>query len=173
MAQFPVSRRNDGGGMMARRESVMDMFRQEIGSLFDRFFRGWMSPFGQEREWGFDMEEADKEIVIRADMPGFEQNEMDVRLENDVLTIKAEKEEKGDGQRSHRSFYRSVTLPSGIDADKAQATYRNGVLELRFPKPEGARGKRIQIQSKEASSPAGSSATATTGGAQILPASKS
>jgi HSP20 family protein len=140
----------------------MDTFRQEFGSLFDRLFHGWFAPVGQEREWGFDMEETDKEIVIRADVPGFEQNELDVRLDNDVLTIKAQKEQKSDGQRTHRSFYRSVTLPA-VDADKAQATYRNGVLELRFPRPEGARGKRIQIQTKEASSPA-----TTPAGAQAL-----
>ena len=93
--------------------------------------------------------ENEQEIVVRAELPGFEQNEIDVRLSDNMLTIKAEKEKKGDGLEEYRTFYRTITLPSGIDGEKVQATYRNGVLELHIPRAEAARPRRIQIQGQQ------------------------
>jgi HSP20 family protein len=123
-----------------------------LRTLFDRLWRGWLGQFEQEFEpvrlWDFDVQENDQEIVVRAEMPGFEENELDVQLSNNVLTIKAETETKGDRQEEYRSFYRSVTLPSGVNAEKVQATYRNGVLELHVPRTEEARPRRIQIQAE-------------------------
>jgi HSP20 family protein len=139
-----------------------------MDSLFSRFFGGgWLAPFEEEfgpmRGWGFDVDENDKEIVVRADMPGFEENELDVRLENEVLTIKAEKEQKGDRQREYRSFFRQVRLPAGIDTEKVQASYRNGVLELHIPRPEGSQAKRIPIQGGQAAPQGKPSVTGQTG----------
>src|SRR5262249_28457318 len=99
--------------------------------------------------WDFDVKEDDKEIVVRAEMPGFEQNEIDVQINNDTLTIKAEKEQKGNGREEYRSFFRTITLPGGINAEKAQATYRNGVLELHFPRSEEAKPRRIKVQAEQ------------------------
>lgn len=158
MANLPVHQGNRGGSLdRQRQQHPLDLFRREMDSLFARFFGGgWPAPFeedfGQMRGWGFDVDENDKEIVVRADVPGFEENELDVRLDNDVLTIKAEKEQKGDGQEEYRSFFRQVSLPSGIDAEKVQAGYRNGVLELHIPRPEGSRAKRIPVQGQQAGS---------------------
>jgi Hsp20/alpha crystallin family len=104
---------------------------------------------GSVRLWDFDVTENDKEIVVRAEVPGFEPNELDVRLDNGMLTIKAEKEQKGDRQEEYRSFVRSITLPPDIDTEKAQATCRNGVLELHIPRAEGAQPKRIQVQGQQ------------------------
>jgi HSP20 family molecular chaperone IbpA len=122
---------------------------------------GWMAPsrgeFGGERFWDFDVSEDDKEVVVRAEMPGFDEKNLDVQLHNDVLTIKAEKEQKGEGEEQYRRFFRSVTLPPGVEADKAQASYRNGVLEMHFPRSEQAQGRRIPIQG---SPPAGRTAEA-------------
>jgi HSP20 family protein len=121
-----------------------------MDNLFDRFFGGWLTPssedLGPMRMWDFGVTENDKEIVVRAEMPGFDEKDLDVQLHDDVLTIKAEKEQKGDGQEEYRSFYRTVTLPQGIDAEKVQASYRNGVLELHIPRPEGSQAKRIPVQ---------------------------
>jgi len=153
MAQELTPRNNQGGKLATRGQQShpLGLFRHEIDSLFNRFFGGgWLAPFeesfGQMQSLAFDVEEKDNEMVVRADVPGFEQDELDVRLENDVLTVKAEKEQKGDNQREYRSFFRQVTLPAGVDAEKVQASYRNGVLELHMPKPEGSRARRIQIQ---------------------------
>jgi HSP20 family protein len=152
MAQLPVHQRNRGGGLTTHQQHPMDLFRRQFDALFDNFFRGWPAPFfggedgGSMRVWDFDVQEGDKDITIRAEMPGFNDHEIDVRLDNDVLTIQAEKQEQEDGRREFRSFRRSITLPGGIDAEKVQATYRNGVLELHIPRTEGRQARRIQVQ---------------------------
>ena len=132
------------------RQHPLDQFHQAFDSLFDRFFGSFPMMSGQEpgsmRMWDFGLTENDKEIIVRAEMPGFEESEIDVQLNNDTLTIRAEKEQKGDGREEFRSFFRTITLPSGVDAEKAQATYRNGVLELHFPRPEGAQARRIHVK---------------------------
>jgi HSP20 family protein len=152
MAQVPA-RRNNGGHLAPRQEHPLQRLRGDFGALFDRLWRGWLAPFEQEFEpirlWDFDVKETDQEILVRAEMPGFDEKELDVQLSDNVLTIKAEKEIKGDRQEEHRSFYRSMTLPSGINAEQVQATYRNGVLELHIPRAEGARPRRIQIQAEQ------------------------
>jgi HSP20 family protein len=154
MAQLPATQRSQGGHMAARREHPLERLQRDFDNLFSRLMGGWFAPSEQEsgalRLWDFDVTENDKEVVVRAELPGFEENELDVQLNQDVLTIKAEKEQKGNGREEYRSFYRSVTLPSGIDADKAQATYRNGVLELHIPRVEGAQPRRIQVQGQQA-----------------------
>jgi HSP20 family protein len=136
--------------MTTREEHPLDLFRRDFGSLFDRLWSGWLAPYSQEfgsmRVWDFDVTENDQEVTVRAEIPGFDEKELDVQLSNDVLTIKAEKEEKGKGREQFRSYHRTVTLPAGLDAEKVKATYRNGVLELHFPRTEGAKAKRIQIQ---------------------------
>ena len=110
------------------------------------------SPFDQDLEsmrlWDFAVSENDREIVVRAEIPGFEPNELDVQINNDMLTIKAEKEQKGERQEEYRSFYRSVRLPPGLDTEKVQPSYRNGVLELHIPRVEGAKPRRITVQAQ-------------------------
>jgi HSP20 family protein len=150
MAQHPVHRGNPDANVATRRNRhPLDLFRRQFDDLFDRMWGGMLAPsgwdVGAERGWGFDVDQNDKEVVVRAEMPGFEQNEVDVRLDNDVLTIRAEKEQKEDGRQEYRNFYRAVTLP-GVEAEKAQATYRNGVLELHLPRKESANAKRIAVQ---------------------------
>jgi HSP20 family protein len=128
--------------------------QRDFDTLFGRLWGGGLGPFDQElqsmRVWAFDVTENDKEIVVRAEMPGFEENEIDVQLNQDVLTIKGEKEKKGDGQEEYRSFFRSVVLPPGIDPAKVQASYRNGVLEVHIPRAEGAQPRQIPVQGQQA-----------------------
>jgi HSP20 family protein len=158
-----------GGNLSWRREHPLSSFRREMDSLFDRFFGSWPTAFGEEglqNFWDFGVTENDKEVVVRAEVPGFEENELDVQLNNDTLTIKAEKQQKGDGHQSYRRFYRSVTLPAGVQADKAQATYRNGVLKLRLPRSEQAKGRRIPIQGLRAAPGQPSLSAGSTSGQQ-------
>jgi HSP20 family protein len=142
--------------MTERGESDRSRMRRELDTLFGRLFGSWLSPFEREeleplRMWEFGVTENDKEFVIRAEMPGFEPNEIDVQLDNDILTIRAAKEEKGDGTEQYRSFSRTMALPAGVDAEQVQASYRNGVLELHIPRPEGTQPKRIKIEGQTAS----------------------
>jgi HSP20 family protein len=132
--------------------------RNDFDSLFDRFLTRWAQPFGEElglgRFWAADVEENDQEMVVKAEVPGFEPNELDVQVSGNVLTVKAEKKEekKGKGGNGHyeeqryRTFHRSVTLPPGTNPDKIEAHCKNGVLEVHVPKSEEARAKRIEVK---------------------------
>jgi HSP20 family protein len=132
--------------------------RDEFDSLFDRFLTRWAEPFGEElglgRFWAADVEDNEQEVVVKAEVPGFEPGELDVQVSGNVLTLKAEKKEErkgkeGDGhyeERRYRNFRRSVTLPPGTDPDKIEARYKNGLLEVHVPKSEQAKGKRIPVK---------------------------
>jgi HSP20 family protein len=132
----------------------LERMRSSFERLVDRMFGREMTPFGGDVEevrlWDFDVEDTDKEVVVRAEIPGFSRDEIDISLGDNMLTIKAEKREKSDGQESYRNFYRSVSLPAGADAEYAQASYQDGVLELHLPKKPEAGAKRIAIQEKQA-----------------------
>jgi HSP20 family protein len=147
MALLPTLWRNRGRSL----GRPLDDFRDELDTMFQRFFGGWMAPFeddtGHMRVWDFDVTENDKEITVRAEIPGFEDKDLDVQLIDNLLTIKAEKKEETNESKSYRSFRRTVTLSPGIDPNKVQATYKNGVLELHIPRPEGAKTKKISIKS--------------------------
>jgi HSP20 family protein len=140
--------------MAARGDQPLQRMRFSPDTLFDRMLSGWLAPFDREvagvRMWDFDVKENDKEIVVRAEMPGFEENELDVQINNDVLSIKAEKEQKGDGLEEYRSFYRVITLPPGTNPENVQGAYRNGVLELHIPRAEGSQPRHIKIQGQQA-----------------------
>jgi HSP20 family protein len=168
---FPIQGLGRNREMEERRSHPLHRFRQEFDDLFDRLWRGPFAPmepwFEQERLWDFDVKQDDKEIVVRAEMPGFDEKDLDIQLNNDVLTIKAEKKEEAEGGRRFSSYARSVSLPQGTDASKAQATYRNGVLELHFPRPAEAQGRRIPVGGAQtAGGTTAPAATATTGGKQ-------
>ncbi len=127
--------------------------RNEFDRLFDQFFQGWPAWNEQEfdRGWGVDVQESDKELVVRADAPGFEPGDFNVEVRGDQLVLcacQSEESEEGD-QGYHwqkREFHRSLPLPAGIDADHIDAEYRNGVLTLTLPKTEEAKGRKIQIK---------------------------
>ena len=128
---------------------------REFETLFDRVLGGWPVPLTETLElprfWGLDMEEAEKEFVIRAELPGFDPKEIEVTLTGDVLTIEAarkeepevkEKEEK----KERRYVKRSVTLPTEVEVEKMEAVYRNGVLEIHLPKTPEAAPRRIEVK---------------------------
>jgi len=130
-------------------------FREEFDRLFDRFLPAWFAPeegFGRGGHWGLDVKDDDGSVVVRAEAPGFEPADFDIQVRGDQLVLraahKAEAEEKERGYHEWRQqeFYRSVPLSSGIDADKVEAEYRNGILTVKLPKTEQARGRRIQVK---------------------------
>ena len=108
--------------------------------------------------WSPAVDVVDKEdsIVVKADLPGLAREDVDVSIENNVLTIRGEKkrgQELLDGEviraeRYYGGFYRAFTLPSTADADKIQASFNNGVLELVILKKEEAKPKQIKIDVK-------------------------
>jgi HSP20 family protein len=139
-------------------DNPLARFRDEFESLFDRFWAHWPTPFessfGRGSFWGFDVDDRDNEIVITAEAPGFEADDFDVQISGNLLTISAEKRhestgKRGDGhhaERRYASFRRTTTLPAGILADRVEAKYHNGVLELHLPKSEEIKPKRIPVK---------------------------
>jgi HSP20 family protein len=107
------------------------------------------------RRWvpAMDLLETTDHFVLRADLPGLTQDDVKIELEDSTLTVsgerKSEHEDKQEGyyrvERAFGSFSRSLTLPKGIDADAVTASFDNGVLEIRVPKPEERKPRRISI----------------------------
>jgi HSP20 family protein len=135
----------------------------EMERFFDDFWgRGWLRPF--RREWPalaelpaamprVDVIDRDAEVVVRAEAPGYDKDEIEVSVSGNLVTLKGEtkkeeKEEKGDYHRweiSRGAFARTVSLPAEVDDSKAKATLKDGVLELVLPKVEKSRRKSIRI----------------------------
>lgn len=103
-----------------------------------------------------DMFRRGDEIVVRADLPGLSRNDVSVDIENDVLSIRGERQEENSNnredfywsERRYGAFERDIPLPEGVNADQAKATFRDGVLEVTVPAPkaQGQRGHRVDIQ---------------------------
>lgn len=146
----------------ARNEGVGDPFFQlhrEMNRLFDDFFTDFGAPSllsdaggGRARPVHMEYKDTDRALEIDAELPGVEEDDIDVQLQDNLLTIKAEKrfeeEEEGRSTRSYSSFSRSVALPYDVDGDRVEATFKNGVLKLTLPKPPeiAAKTKKIAVQ---------------------------
>jgi len=128
--------------------------QQEMNRLFDDFFgerRNEMS----EGNWipVVDMSETDTELTIRAELPGMGHEDIELNLQENVLTLKGEKKQETKEEkesfhrleRSYGSFSRSFTLPANVKGDGVQATFKNGVLVITLPKVEEAKPKKIEI----------------------------
>jgi len=127
----------------------MARLRHEMDELFDRFF-GWPATDAFELAWtrpgGLDVTTRGNELVARAELPGFDADDLDVRVQGDLLTIRAERKQEDERQRSYGCFEETIRIPAGADPEKVQADYRNGVLEVRMPLPEAAQGKRVPVR---------------------------
>jgi HSP20 family protein len=149
---LPALRRNTN-----QEERPLARLRDDIDTLFDRLLSPWSAPLETDSDVAslldLDVDERDDELVVRAETPGFEPAEINVETSGRLLTIKAEKQEKkgkkGDGaveQEMYRSFFRSITLPEGVQSDKIEAKYHNGLLEVHIPKSDEAKPKRIAVK---------------------------
>jgi len=137
-------------GEIARTEPL-EWFRREFAPLFGRPFAAWPVPFEVpwESRWGFGMEEMENEFVVRAEVPGFEANELEVTLTGNELTIQAEHraaEGSAPVERPHGRLVRTFTLPVGVNTEKVEACYRNGVVEVHLPKTPEAKCRRIEVK---------------------------
>ena len=133
--------------------TLMRRMQSEFDDLFDRFARGWpisVEEFGRGWEWGLDVEDKDDCVVINAEAPGFEAGDFDLSVSGNRLNLrasrKAESKEKGGEHREEYQCYESMTLPTGIDKDKIDARYHNGVLTVTIPKTKEGRSKKIAVK---------------------------
>ena len=128
---------------------------RELNSLFSSIFDTPTGSVSAGRRWlpAMDLVETDEHFVLRADLPGLSEDDVDVTLENDVLTVsgqrKAETETREKGyyrvERASGSFRRSLSLPEGVDPDAIEANFDKGVLEVRIPKPEQRKPRKVAI----------------------------
>jgi HSP20 family protein len=129
----------------------------EINRLFNTLF-DTATPIAAtrgSRQWtpALDVVENDGDYVVRADLPGIDEDDVKVEVKDGVLTIsgerKSEHEERKDGyhriERSFGSFTRSLTLPEGVDPESVKATFDKGVLEIQVPKPEAPKAHTVEI----------------------------
>ncbi|MDY6955137.1 MAG: Hsp20/alpha crystallin family protein [Thermodesulfobacteriota bacterium] len=128
--------------------------RSFLHSFFEDF--GMPSLLTEERGFtpAFDISETENELIVTAEIPGMDKEDIDIHLSEGVLTIKGEKRhEKEDKkedyhciERSYGSFTRSIGLPFDVETDKVDATYKDGVLKLTLPKSERAKLKKIEVK---------------------------
>src|ERR671924_246681 len=130
-------------------------FTREIDRVFDAF--SGQPDQGRRGVPPMDLVEAEDHFVLKADLPGLSEGDVNIEVQDNALTIsgerKAEHEQREKGwyriERSFGSFSRSLTLPEGIDPDRIEAAFSHGVLEIRIPKPEERKPRRISISSSE------------------------
>jgi len=131
--------------------------QNEMNRLFNTVFDAPAPGNGGStmRRWmpAMDLVETEDNFVLRADLPGMKEDDVKIEFEDGTLTVsgerKAEHETKNEGyyrvERAFGSFSRSLTLPQGVDAEAVTANFENGVLEVRIPKPEERKPRRIEI----------------------------
>jgi HSP20 family protein len=132
----------------------VNTLQNEMNRLFNTFFdtpnggntgRRWLPPM--------DLVESEDDFVLQADLPGLSESDVNIELEDNVLTIsgerKAQHEERNEGyyrlERASGSFSRSLTLPEGVDPEAIKASFDKGVLEVRIPKPEARKPRKVSI----------------------------
>ena len=139
--------------------------QRQMNSLFDDFFTGFdVAPRGlASGKFGsfmpsLDVKESDKEFTIRAELPGVEEKDIEVTVTSEAVTIKGEKkeekEDKGKNyyymERSYGSFNRVIPLSTETEANKAEASFKNGVLNVTIPKSPSAKNKGTKVPIKAA-----------------------
>jgi len=135
--------------------ATLASLREEMNDLLNRFWSSSSEPFGLA-EWSpaLDVSETDDAVLVHAEIPGIDPKELDIAVVGDTLTIRGEKKDQSEqkGRNYHRverrygSFTRSLTLPAAVDADGVTAKAHAGVLQIRLPKKEEAKARRIEIK---------------------------
>ena len=145
---------------MLRRERAPNLWNEmfTVRNEFDRLLDRWSGQPAADYAWmpAIDVRETTDELLVEAELPGLNPNDVDVRVENGVLTISGEKKhqleegKEGEGyhlyERRYGRFERSFTLPRTVNADNVKAHFSNGVLTIHLPKAETAKPRRIQIE---------------------------
>ncbi len=137
----------------------LQSFQDEMNRLFHQFFRGGT---GEEAGWGtytwappVDIYETDEALVFQAELPGVSKDAVSIEIHQNTLSLRGERKHEAEvpehryhrTERAYGAFQRAFVLPTLVDQEKVQATYHDGMLELRLPKSEAAKPRRIAIQS--------------------------
>lgn len=165
-----LQRRQSTGGWLSSPFAIVSRMTDEMDEMFDRVFRdfgmaprvrmssGLFGPSMREGIWAPRIEAVQNgdRFVVRADLPGLKKDDVQVELGENALTIRGERREKHEqeregyfhSEREYGQFYRTIPLPEGVIAESAQASFRNGVLEISMQAPpaEATRGRRLEIK---------------------------
>ena len=146
-------------GLITSPFSFMRRFGEGMEQLFADFGVGGLMPrgFNELAAWApqIEMFERENQLVIRADLPGLNKDDVQIELRDDSVVIQGERQEERkeeregfySTERTYGRFYREIPLPEGADTDEATATFRDGVLEIAIPREEGeTRGRQLEIQ---------------------------
>ena len=139
-------------------------WERDMDRMLEDFFGRRMRPWWPER-WSrtdemevkppmVDVFEEKDEIVVKAELPGIEKDNIEVNLTDHTLTIKGEKKKEEEikeanyyrAERSYGSFLRTLDVPKDVRADKVKASFKNGILEVRMPKTEEAKAKEVKVE---------------------------
>jgi HSP20 family protein len=138
--------------------------QSEMNRLFNTFFdTPTAGSNGTFRRWipAMDLVETESDYILRADLPGLSEDDLNIEFEDGVLTVSGERkfehEERKDSyyrvERASGSFRRSLTLPDGVDPEAVKATFERGVLEVHVPKPEQRKPRKVAITVGDGSAP--------------------
>lgn len=133
----------------------MSSFRDQMSRLFEDTFSRGRSADSDLTVWSpaVDIHETDSELVLKADLPEINEKNLDIRVENNMLTLRGERKfEQATSEdnylrveRAYGTFSRSFSLPNTVNAEAIQAEYRNGVLTVRMPKREESKPRQIKV----------------------------
>jgi HSP20 family protein len=166
MADKPKGKEATQSREVAQWRPFADLTRWErdMERMMDEFFDRRMRHWWPERWFRsedmlinaplVDVFQEQDDIVVKADLPGVDKDNLDIQLTDHTLTIKGEKRKEDEikeehyyrTERSYGTFMRSVQLPMDVQTDKVKAAFKNGVLEVRLPKTEEAKNKEIKVK---------------------------
>jgi len=136
---------------LPRAETPFPWFPEEFEKLFDRFLTTWpvMETAQWPYRWGLTMEEKEKEVLVKVELPGFTPEEVKVELIGERLIVEAEHKEpekKEEEKMEYAHVKRELTLPPYVELEKLEVTYRNGILEVHLPRKPETVGRRIEVK---------------------------
>lgn len=142
----------------------LSRWERDMDRMMEEFFGRRMRPFWPER-WSraeevemtvpsVDVFEEKDDVVVKAELPGLDKDNIEVNVTDHLLTIKGEKKKEEEvkeenyyrAERSYGSFLRTLELPKDVQADKVKASFKNGILEIRMPKTEEAKAKEVKVK---------------------------
>ena len=149
-------------GSLMRWEPMRDFV--SLGDAMDRLFedsfiarpRGWLAPL-RAADLAMDVYETKNQVVVKTALPGIKPEDVEITITGNTLTIRGESKQENEvkdadyirRERHYGSFARTVTLPGGLKSDKAEATFKDGMLTLEIPKTEESKTRTITVKSKK------------------------
>jgi HSP20 family protein len=152
-----------GGLIPWRPGTEMARWERDMERMLGNFFSGRGHSLFDDRSWGsrlgmqepsVDLYEDQDRVVVKAELPGLSKDDIQVSIADNVLTIKGEKKKEEEdsnkdyyrSERVYGAFLRTLPLPAEVNPEKVQATFKNGVLNIRLPKSEEAKKKAINVK---------------------------